>query len=333
MRLKSVVGICLIACSALALPFVTSAAPASKKRHANGMLVCECCGEPDCDCCEQKKKETKKQIADCGFMRPIRVASTSNNRPFGWVERVQTEGKTVYVSKGFGINMFEEIAKKLNLRYQIVGYAKDQDAITDLRKGALDLLIGVYTPYATVGKNMIPIYPAMFSNVFTVYYMKDKAFEVTGDESLNYKKGMIRRTENLYPLFATRMTPAMSITLETTESSFQKLLSGEADYLLGSPYSVEAELRRYKLQDDIVFSREKIMDAAMFMVLTRATDCFKLNGMLGKEIEAYNADQAHVNDEINKVIDAWGERFRSSPGMKETLAKKVANETQNSSSN
>ena len=264
------------------------------------------------------------KIAECGFIRPIRVATTSNNRPFGWAEWIQADGKQILISKGFGMDMFEEIAKKLKLKYQIVGYAKDQDAITDLRKGALDLLIGIYTPYSTTGKNTEPVYPAMFSNVFTVHYLKDKAFEVTGDASLNNKKGMMRRTENIYPMYAARITPAMSISLETTESSFQKLLSGEADYLIGSPYSIETELRRYKLQDDITYSPEKLMNAAMFMVLTRATDCYKLNSLLGKEIKEYNADASHANRVLMNVIDTWGERFRNSPGLKETLMKKAA---------
>lgn len=319
MRLKSIFGVCLIIFSIVSLPFVPNAKPVPK-RYANGMLVCECTGQPGCECDKTKKHDdTTPKIAECGFGRPIRVASISNNRPFGWAEWTQSNGKPTLISRGYGINMFEEIAKKLKLRYQIVGYAKDQDAITDLRKGNLDLLIGVYTPYSTVSKNITPIYPAMFSNVFAVHYLKDKAFEVNGDESLNNKIGMMRRTENIYPMFRNRITPAMSISLETTESSFQKLLTGEADYLIGSPYSIEAELRRYKLHDDIIYSKNELMKASMFMVLTRATDCYKLNSLIGKELEAYNANTSHANQELMKVINDWGERFRDSPSLKETM--------------
>ncbi len=318
MQFKSIVGICLVVLSVVALPFVTIA-QSNKKPEDN--LVCECCGQKNCDCCQEQPDVKPKKIAKCGFSRPIRVATMVNNRPFGWAEKVIRDGKVGFVSKGFAVNMFEEIAKKLNLSYVVVGYDKDQDAISDLKKGKLDLLVGLYTPTSTAGKNTVSVYPAMFPNVFVVYYLKEKAFEVTGDESLKNKKGVMRRTENIYPLYSARITPDMSITLETTEDSFRKLLTGEADYLIGSPYSVEAELRRYKLHNRIVPSPHRLMFASLFMVLTRVTDCFKLASLLGEEIKAYNADQAHVNQEINKVIDEWGQRFSVMPGLEESLAK------------
>lgn len=301
MQKKSIVGICLIGALIISfLPFVGVAKQA--KRQANGVII----EEPN----TKKKVEVVEHIASCGFTRPIRVASTSNNRPFGWSERVRSSISNGLESKGFGIDMFEEIAKKLKLKYQIVGYARDEDAIKDLKKGNLDLLIGIYTPSTTIGKNTTPIYPAMFSNVFTVYYPKDHEFEVRDYESLHNKAGVLRRTENVYPLFHSHITPDMSITLETTENAFKKLLIGSADYLIGSPYSIEAELRRYKLHDEIVSSSKVLFDAAMFMVLTRATDCFKLRDMLGKEIANYNSDSNRVDKQLRKVIDDWGERFR-----------------------
>ena len=177
----------------------------------------------------------------------------------------------------------------------------------------MDLLIGVYTPNSTVGRGSVTVFPAIFSNVFTVYFPKDRAFEVRGYNSLAGKKGMIRRTENIYPLFSQHITDEMSITLETTEDAFKKLLNGEADYLIGSPYSIEAELSRYKLHDRIIPAEKGMFDATMFMVLTRATDCFKLKDMLGAEIEAYNSVPNKANKQIRKVIDEWGERFRDTP--------------------
>ena len=319
MQLKSMVGVCLIVLSVAMLPFVTIA-QSSKQPESN--LVCECCGQKNCPCCKDKIVIPQQRIAACGFSRPIRVATMVNNRPFGWAEKSYRDGKQAFVSKGYGINMFEEIAKKLNLRYVVVGYDKDQEAISDLKKGKLDLLVGLYNPTSTAGKNTMAVYPSMFPNVLGVYYLKENAFEVTGDESLKNKKGVMRRTENIYPLYSARITPDMSITLETTEDSFRKLLTGEADYLIGSPYSVEAELRRYKLHNKIVASPHKLMYASLFMVLTRVNDCFKLASTLGEGIKAYNANQAHVNQELNKVIDEWGKRFESMPGLEEKLAEK-----------
>ncbi len=302
MSYKTWMGILLLS-TVTALPFVTNAGK-QPRRSANGVLI----DEP-----VEQKKEEQVRIADCGFLRPIRVATTSNNRPFGWAEWFRTVSGTTLTSKGFGVEMFEEIAKKLKLRYQIFGYTTDQEAINALKKGDLDLLIGVYTPNSTVGRGSVTVFPAIFSNVFAVYFPKDRVFEVRGYRSLANKKGMIRRTENIYPLFSQHITDDMTISLETTEDAFKKLLNGEADYLIGSPYSIEAELRRYKLHDRIVSSDKGMFDATMFMVLTRATDCFKLRNMLGAAVEEYNSVPNKAEKQVRKVIDEWGERFRNSP--------------------
>ena len=303
MNYKTWMGILLVS-TALVLPFVTSAKP---KRQANGVLIQETV---------EKKEEKQVRIAECGFSRPIRVATTSNNRPFGWAEWFRTVSGATLQSKGFGIKMFEEIAQKLKLRYQVFGYTSDQEAINAIKKGELDLLIGVYTPNSTVGRGAVTVFPAIFSNVFSVYYSKDRPFEVRGYKSLANKKGVLRRTENIYPLFSQHITDEMSVTLETTEDAFKKLLTGEADYLIGSPYSIEAELRRYKLHDRIVSADKGIFSATMFMVLTRATDCFKLRNMLGDAVEEYVSDPNKTDKKVREVIDEWGERFRDTPELK-----------------
>ena len=317
MNYKTWMGILLIS-TALALPFVTSAKPKYQgKRQANGTIVCECLGSPNCSCDPNwKPQEPKTHIAECGFSRPIRVATTSNNRPFGWAEWYRTISGNTLESRGFGIEMFEEIAQKLKLRYQVFGYTSDQEAINAIKKGELDLLIGVYTPNSTVGRGSVTVFPAIFTNVFAVYFPKDRTFDVYGYKSLANKKGVLRRTENIYPLFSQHVTDDMSISLETTEDAFKKLLTGEADYLIGSPYSIEAELRRYKLHDRIVSADKGIFSGTMFMVLTRATDCFKLRDMLGEAVESYTSDSNKVDKAIRKVIDEWGERFRDAPALK-----------------
>jgi len=268
---------------------------------------------------EEKPKEQIVKITKCGFDRPIRVATTVNNRPFGWSEWMGN--KTTLIGKGYGVNMFREIAEELHLRFQVVGYNSDDEAISELKKGNLDLLIGVYTPDSTIGRNIVTVYPAIFSNVFAVYYRNDKAFDVDGFESLIDKKGVMRRSENIYPLFDTHLPEDVSISLETTEDAFKQLLSGEADYLIGSPYSVEAELRRYKLHRTIQNAPKAISQAALFMVLTSATDCWKLKDLLGKAIEKYVADPQKVDRNVRKIIDEWGERFREEPGMLEMSQK------------
>ena len=290
-----------------ALCFIIPCALSAKRVRSNNGLVSEE---------EEKPTEQVARNVRCGFSNAIRVATTVNNRPFGWSEWLNSKVGSSLVGKGFGVEMFEEIAQSLNLHYQVVGYESDKDAIKALKRGDLDLLIGVYTPEVTVGDNSLTVYPAMFTNVFSVYYRRDKAFDVKGYGSFSNKKGVVRRSENIYSLFSSHMPSDAILSVETTESAFKKILSGEADYLIGSPYSIEAELRRYKLHKDIISAPKALSQATLFMVLTKGTDCFKLNELLGNAIEKYTADRGKVNEKIHRLIDDWGERFRAAPRLK-----------------
>ena len=289
------IGACLVL--ALLSCFISKEMSARSRKEANGVVIIE----------QEEKKEKQKAIAECGFLRPMRVSSFISNPPFGWTEDL---GRNQLVSRGFGVQIFDALAKELKLRYEAVGYRSYQTAVNALKRGDLDLLIGVYTPN-TLGKGTTTIYPSMFTNVFTVYYPKQKAFSVSSYAKLAGKKGIIRREENIYPLFSSQITDEMDVSLvNTAKKAFEMLMRGEADYLIGSPYAVEAELRRYKLHEDIVAADHVILDAGMYFVLTTNTDCYKLKNLLSKKLAEYVADKSAVEKKLRQDIDSWGNRFR-----------------------
>ncbi len=308
MNKKNIFGAVMVAITALSLiPFISNAQP---KQQANGIII----GGEEVEVHQPRKVA----IAECGFKRPIRVASFVSNPPFGWVETYQGSMEIQYVSHGFGMDIFDKIAKNLGIRYTSTGYVSYQKAVNALKRGELDLLIGVYTP-GGIGRGTQPVYPSFFKNLFAIYYPNDRSFPAYSFESLEGKKGIIRREENIYPLFSSHVRDGLNISLvNTAKKAFEMLMNGEADYLIGSPYSVEAELRRYKLHEDIVPADWIVLEANMFFVLTTNTDCFKLRNLLSKEIEQYISDPKNVNKDITDIINAWGERFREDAPLIDT---------------
>ena len=312
MNKKEIFGVCLIVAAVVSLiPFISVAQP---RQLPNGIIE----GDQ-----EEVITHKEKAIADCGFNRAMRVASFVSNPPFGWVEAHDGVAGKEYVGHGFALDFFDKIAKKLNIRYIPTGFTSYQKAITALKRGELDLLIGVYTP-GNVGRGSRPVYPSFFKNMFTVYYPNNRAFPAYSFASLEGKRGIIRREENIYPLFSRYIQEGMSLTLvNTAKKAFQMLMDGEADYLIGSPYSIEAELRRYKLYNDIVPADWVALDANMFFVLTTNTDCFKLKEVLSREISASLADEKQIRSDLINVINEWGERFRENePLMADTWGEK-----------
>ena len=267
---------------------------------------------------DQEKKivvKEDKPITTCGYERAIRVAGFVSNPPFSWVEMMGEGQQSHLETFGYSYNVFKKIAKKLKLKYVSTGYTSYEDAIGALKRGEIDVLLSTYLPEG-LGFGVTPVYTAYFKNSFTVYFREDKKRDFASIDDLKKFKGIIRREENIYKLFLNKKALS-GLDLEqvkTAKIAFEMLLDGDADYLIGSPYSVESELRRYKLQKKIVSAKVSILDASLFFVLSSNTDCVKLAKILSEEVVAYT-HEGSSRDEVMKVVDDWGERFRYDEGL------------------
>ena len=97
------------------------------------------------------------------------------NAPFGWVER---DGQTTggMKSYGLGLDVFDKIAKELNLTYTNTAYTSNEEAMNALSKGEIDLFLGVY--HRSYGSVVEIVTPAYFKNVFMIYFKKGKELPV-----------------------------------------------------------------------------------------------------------------------------------------------------------
>lgn len=246
----------------------------------------------------------------CGsYSRPLVVAGMIGNAPFGWVEKDSRRGNME--SKGLGRIVLDKIAKQLKLYYRTTAFMSQEEAILALRKGKIDMLLSVYHK-SDLGKEVDVIYPAYFTNIFNVYFKKGKELPVKSYEDLVGLKGVVRKEELIYPLIYQRLPEGVDLEVVLSASvAFEKLMNDEVDYILSSPYALEGELRRYKMQNDIVSDGEILGSATLFFALSKNSPCFKLKDTLSNALRANNFTQQTLNDDIQKLIDDWGERFRS----------------------
>ena len=304
MKKEKIHLLCMIILCLITIPFVTNAQeqePARPRRR----LVEE----------QQVKKEEKiEPITSCGFHRPMKVAGFIANPPFSWVERTDDDKLVTY---GYSLDVFKKIAKKLKLRYESVGFTSYDETIGALKRGEIDLLLAAYLPH-TLGIGATPVYPAYFTNFTSIYFRSDKLINFSSLEDLAGLQGIIRREENLYRLFKNkRAVKKLNLRqVSTSQKAFEMLLNGEADYLIGSPYAIEAELRRLKLKKQIVSSKVSGLEsgANLFFVLSSNSSCVKLRDLLSKEVQNY-VDSDVAEAEVREAVDNWGEEFRNEEGM------------------
>ena len=306
MKKETIHLICMIILCIATIPFVTYAEEQTPKTRRRLVDLADLV-EPE--------PEPERPVTNCGYKRPIKVAGFISNPPFSWVERTDKDKLVTY---GYSFDVFKKIAKKQGWKYESVGFTSYDETLGALKRGEIDLILSAYLPQG-LGYGITPVYPAYFSNIVTVYFRSDRNVPFKSIEELANLRGIIRREENLYRLFKNKKTLA-NLKLQqvsTAQRAFEMLLNNEADYLIGSPYAIEAELRRFKVKNYIVSSQVIVLEGggSLFFVLSSNSSCVALKDQLSREIREYL--RSGVADlEIRSVIDAWGEEFRNEPGLR-----------------
>ena len=255
---------------------------------------------------EQTTPVTTLKKLSCSRMR---VASMVGNAPFGWVER-DAQSKQNMQSFGLGRVVFDKIAKELGVPYTTTGYVTQEEAVQALARGDIDLLLGVY--HRSYGAQIEIINPAYFTNVFTVYVKRGKEYSVDSDEDLVGLKGVVRKEEMIYPMIKQKLPEDMELTeIVSASKGFELLMNDEVDYILASPYALEGELRRYKMQDDIVTTGDVLGAGTLFFAISKNSPCFSLRSEISQSIRQNGFSQQTLDADIRKLIDDWGDRFRS----------------------
>ena len=267
---------------------------------------------------EEKRQVSNIQEQGCGYTRPLRVAGMVGNPPFGWVERHDERPTKDLESYGLGRVILDKLAEKLRITYVSTGFLSYSQAIRALKRGDIDLFLGTYYRPQDLGAGTSIVYPGYFKNVFLVYFKKGKEIPVSSLTDLEGMKGIVRREEQVYPLIYQRLPLGINLTqVSTAKRAFEMLMNGEADYLIGSPYAEEAELRRYKLHEDIVLSSQVILSSNLFFVFTTNSNCRKLKEKFSKALQSEEFSASEMDVMVRSLINDWGERFREIPGLLE----------------
>ena len=272
----------------------------------------------------QKKKEEKVRtvkIRTCGGEdEPLKIAAFATNPPFSWVERQSDEENAIYEGKGFLIDFMKDIAEELNIAVQAVGYPTDEEMLADFQVGNVDVVVGMYyDPKLRMGGNAF-ISPSVIQNVISVIFMKGKEKQVEKFEDLVGLKGVVRKDEQFYNYIRLGLPKDLQIEeAEDSREAYTKLLTGEADYFLSSPYAAEAEARRFKMKLDISMLSVPLKGQELFVLYSGKSLCPQYYREIAIKIQEKRQDMNAMKRDLISYINDWGQRFKNTPSLKNQL--------------
>ncbi len=267
-------------------------------------------------------------IKGCGTKNPgprFRVIGFKDYPPFSWTELnerlYKDTGVKVYTYHGFILDSLKQSFNDLQIKYiSDLAFDNFNDALKAMLRGNADFLFtGYYIDEAKSGMDYI--YPAYFGNPFIVLSRKTKKINIDDLSELKGLKGVVRREEEVESLIRGLLpTDTKLEVVDGAEKAFRMLLSGDADFMITSPYAAYAESKRFKIRDKLHFGTKVVRHVKYFMAFSKMSPCRQYKDMFTKQINERFQNKAEIEKLLHKYIDIWAEMHADQPPLEYTPA-------------
>ncbi|HBO59795.1 MAG TPA: hypothetical protein DD624_07800 [Alphaproteobacteria bacterium] len=243
----------------------------------------------------------------------FKIAGFSHYPPFSWktadLEEYKRRGVRAYKYEGFAVDLVETALKEIKVKkIESVFFDSEEELRRAVLEGKVDLIFTTF--YQGGDKTGLDfIYPAYFGNPLTVISRADKKVEVADIAELKGMLGVIRREEGVLPLIQGKLpTDTKVIEVDGVDAAFDKLLSGEADFMISSPYSVIAESRLRKNKDKLHIQSKPLRPVKLFAAFSKMSKCKRYKEKFEEAFAQRYADKADAEQRMKTYIKLWAEK-------------------------
>lgn len=266
---------------------------------------------------------------NCGMQKdgrnPFKIAGFKDYPPFSWAELdkrfYKNSGFKTYTYNGFILDPLKQSLSEIGIVYtEDVVFDKFNETLRAMLHGKADLLFTGY--YVDEGKSGLDyIYPAYFGNPFIVLSRKSKKIDVKDISELKGLKGVVRREEEVESLIRGLLpTDTKLEVVDGPETAFRMLLSGNADFMITSPYAADAEAKRFKIKDRLHFGSKVLRHIKYFMAFSKMSICRPYKDIFAQKFNERFKNKAEIEKLIHKYIDIWVEQHADEPPLEYTPA-------------
>ncbi len=259
-------------------------------------------------------RRPKKEENLCGLEKTLsefRIAGFSSYAPFSWkkVDQKASKGrKARYMYDGFVADSVTAALKDIGITHVTSKfYDSDEDLKNAVKRGEIDIVFATFYQGGDQA-GMDYIYPAYFGNPLAIVSRADKKVEKSEISELKGMIGVARSEEGVYDLIKGQLpTDTKVVLVEGAESAFQKLLEGDADFMVTSPYAAMAESGRLGVADKIYIYPKALRPIKFFAAFSKMSKCRRFKEPFEKAFAKYFADKTEAEKKMHHYIKFWRE--------------------------
>ena len=258
------------------------------------------------------------------------VAGIPEFPPFSYY--VSEEGEEPCRLRNVFIKPLKNAAKDYNLKLKdpyfldgVNGCATYTPLILGVRDGKYQLFLGAYADTKQFS-GIEFVYPAVISNPIHILTLEETQKKIKSVADLQKMKGIACKSEYFSDFILRKMKDLNIEFVDTAYDAYQKIFTGEADYLLGSLYYHRIMSSRYGLERYLASSKKPLFKIPVFMAMSKLTP--KLSEYI-KLFQKISTDPQFVRDIKNEILRVVETEVHNNAGVvPPSFAREVVEEAQ-----
>ena len=235
----------------------------------------------------------------------------TNYPPFGYLETKDKTNFRYYSHRSVFDVVFKEFAQTsevvLEKTYDNTSPYESFLALID--SGKCDIIIGAY--YETdLYKRVSIIYPSLIINPVSIITLSDNAKNIKNVEQLKSLKGGIFAQDFFTDFVKEQMRPFNLIKENDPNKLFEKLFTGQIDYILATHYFGMIESIKLGIKNKLSFSKQYIWGMPMFLGVSKISPNRKY---LEEKLSSYckKADsKTKIENELRKIMAEFEKNYQ-----------------------
>ncbi len=204
-----------------------------------------------------RKEDTNTQV--------LRVVSFPDYFPFGYTSY---DSRNSLIFNSVFIDTLREYISLKDYRIEGMPFETLGKSLSALRENGADVFVGAY--YASSDFNQLEfVFPAVLINPVHLMTTPDKIQKLHKLDDLKAMKGIYNKEEHLADYVREKLKEMNVEPVSSADEAYRQILTGEADFLLGSYYYNYGKTVEMGLKDYVSFSTQALWNMPMFIAISK----------------------------------------------------------------
>lgn len=223
----------------------------------------------------------------------IKVTGYMDYPPFGYIQEERNDyGEIIeYTYHSVFEDILNDLKNNSNVKISYIFSSKQntEQFISDINSGKIDIFLGAYNDTKRFKRTEL-VFPSILNNPVTVITMPETAAQLKDLNQLKQMRGAVCNQDEFSDYVKRQMNEYQLEYVETPYQLFEKLYTGEVDFVFTTQYFGIIEAAKLGIRDYLSFSKQIVWNMPIFIGISQLSPNRKF---LSQKLSSYSENPEH----------------------------------------